>query len=58
VSWGESKVFVNLSREAVKRSPEYTESSMLDRDYETSLHQHYEREGYWVDDPADRELWR
>ena len=25
VSWSESKVFVNLSREAIKQSPEYTD---------------------------------
>ncbi len=50
VSWGESKVFVNLSREAIKQSPEYTEASLLTRDYETSLYHHYNRQGYWVDD--------
>jgi uncharacterized protein YrrD len=48
VSWSESKVFVNLSRETVKQSPEYTEASLLTRDYETSLHRHYNRQGYWV----------
>ncbi len=48
VSWDESKVFVNLSRDAIKRSPEYTEASLLTRDYETGLHRHYDRQGYWV----------
>jgi hypothetical protein len=48
VSWSESKVFVNLSREVIKRSPEYTEESLLTRDYETELHRHYDRQGYWV----------
>ena len=33
VSWSESKVFVNLSRETIKQSPEYTEESPLTRDY-------------------------
>jgi hypothetical protein len=42
----------------VKKSPEYSESSLLNRDYETSLHRHYQREGYWADEPADRALWR
>jgi uncharacterized protein YrrD len=55
VSWSESKVLVNLSRDAIKRSPEYTEESLLTRDYETGLHQHYNREGYWVDEPASKE---
>jgi hypothetical protein len=50
VSWGERKVFVNLSREVIKRSPLYTEESLLTRDYEIGLHQHYNRQGYWVDE--------
>ena len=54
VSWSESKVFVNLSREAIRKSPEYTEASLLTRDYETGLHRHYNRQGYWVDEPADK----
>lgn len=47
VSWDESKVFVNLSREAIKRSPEYTEESLITRDYEAGLYGHYQRESYW-----------
>lgn len=49
VSWGESKVFVNLSLEAIRQSPEYTEESLLNRDYETRLHRHYNRPEYWGD---------
>ena len=52
VSWNESKIFVNLLRETIKQSPEYTEESLLTRDYETGLHRHYNRQGYWVDEPA------
>ena len=55
VSWDEKKVLVDLSRETIKQSPEYTGESMLTRDYETRLHRHYDRRGYWVDDPADKE---
>jgi PRC-barrel domain len=54
VSWNESKVFVNLPGEAIKQAPEYTEKFMLTRDYETILHIHYNRKGYWVDEPADK----
>jgi hypothetical protein len=54
ISWNESKVFVNLSRETVKQSPEYSEEA-LTRDYETRLHQHYDREGYWTNEPAAKE---
>jgi uncharacterized protein YrrD len=51
VSWRESKVFINLPREAIKRSPEYTPES-LNRDYETALYRHYDRQRYWADEPA------
>jgi len=47
VSWSESKVFVNLTLEAIRQSPEYTEEALLTRDYEDKLHQHYQRPGYW-----------
>ena len=49
VSWEERKVFVNLSCEAIKQSPEFMPES-LDRDYELALHQHYDRQGYWTDE--------
>ena len=49
VSWDDSKVFVNLSRESIKQSPEYSEEFLLTRDYESKLHQHYNRKGYWVE---------
>jgi len=54
VSWSELEVSVNLSREAIKESPEYTEESLLTRDYETGLHKHYLREGYWSEEFAGK----
>ena len=50
VSWEEAKVFVNLTRATVQQAPEYTEASLLNRDYETGLYRHYQRPGYWVDE--------
>ena len=50
MSWSERKVFVNLSRETIKQSPEYTDESLITRDYEIGLHQHYDRQGYWIDE--------
>ena len=58
VSWIESKVFVNLTCETIRQSPEYTEESLLTRDYETELHRHYNRRGYWIDEPAEKEYSR
>ena len=55
VSWSESKVFVHLSRDEVKQSLEYTQESLLTRDYEIKLHRHYNRQGYWVDEPAAKD---
>jgi uncharacterized protein YrrD len=49
VSWSDSKVFVNLSREVIKQSPEYFEDNLLTRDYENELHQYYNRKGYWIE---------
>ena len=54
VSWGERKVFINLSRETIKQSPEYTDESLLTRDYEIGLHGHYNHKGYWVDELVAR----
>lgn len=56
VSWNESKVFVSLSLEDIKQSPEFTDASLLNRDYETELHRHYNRPGYWTDESAARDI--
>jgi hypothetical protein len=53
VSWGESKVFLNLTRAAVKSSPEYSEQTLVTRDYEDLLHRHYQRPGYWAESPIE-----
>jgi hypothetical protein len=57
VSWGQSKVFVHLLRKTIRQAPEYTDAFLLTRDYETELHGHYSRQGYWVDAVAqDQEV--
>ncbi len=48
VSWSKATVFVNLTREIIQQSPEFTTESLLTRDYETELHRHYNRQGYWL----------
>ena len=50
VSWSDSKVYVNLSRESIKASPEFTIETLPTRDYEIRLHEHYARTGYWMDE--------
>lgn len=41
ISWDELKVYVNLSQESIKQSPEYSEESPATRGYEELLHRHY-----------------
>jgi PRC-barrel domain protein len=48
VSWTESKVFVGLTREAIKTCPEYIESRPITRDYENKVYLHYGRPPYWL----------
>ncbi len=52
ISYDESKVFVDLSRETIRNVPEYNEDEVLTREHENVLHQHFNRQGYWVDTPA------
>jgi hypothetical protein len=49
ISWDEQKVFVNHTRNTVKQAPEYSDESLLTRNYEAGLHKHYNRKGYWED---------
>ncbi|WP_373551943.1 PRC-barrel domain-containing protein [Haliscomenobacter sp.] len=55
VIWSKSKVYINLSQEAIKQSPEYSEEALLTRDYETALHRHYNRQGYWQEELVAKE---
>lgn len=55
VDWSKAEIAFNISREAIKDAPEYTGASLLTRDYETRLHRHYDRKGYWVDEPIAME---
>ena len=55
VSWDESKVFVNLSRDAIKQAPEFTDVPLLTRSFEVDLYKYYERQGYWGAVPAAKE---
>ncbi len=47
VSWSEAKVTIDLDRQAIKDSPSYDEGSLIDRDAEARIYNHYDRNGYW-----------
>ena len=53
VEWTGFKVFVDLTRDAVKHAPPYHSGSQLDRDQEIGLHRHYVRPGYWAGDTRE-----
>jgi PRC-barrel domain len=48
VSWAESKVYVRISREAIRNAPEYSEAVPISREYENQLYTHYGRPPYWL----------
>jgi len=47
VSWPESKVTIDLDRQAIKDAPAYDEGALIDRDAEMRIYNHYCRNGYW-----------
>lgn len=47
VSWELSKVYVDLTRESIKKAPEYNLMAIINRDYEHRLYEHYGRSKYW-----------
>lgn len=55
VRWMDSKVSINMTRDAVKRSPEYDPAAQVNREYEDRLYSHYGAEPYWsnADDRHD-----
>ena len=55
VSWESRTVGVGMTRDAVRNAPEWRPEDRVDRQWETRLHGHYNRAGYW-ERPADRWL--
>jgi len=47
VSWFDSMVSINVTRQAVKDAPAYDPTIPLDRQHEMRLYKHYGRPGYW-----------
>ena len=47
VSWADSKVYVDLTQDAIRRSPRYDPSTPIQREYEQRLYGHYRRPRYW-----------
>lgn len=52
VSWAEDKVHVDLTREAIKNSPEWNPTEGINREYETRLYDYHGRPTYWTHQEA------
>lgn len=49
INWEQSRVYVEVTRQAIKAAPEYSEELRLARDFEARLFKHYQRQPYWTD---------
>ena len=49
VSWLDTTVSVNLTRQAVQNAPPYDSATPLNRDQEMDLYRHHARTGYWAE---------
>ena len=47
VSWEQRNVYVAMSRQAIKDSPEWNAYAAVNREYETRLYDYYGRPAYW-----------
>lgn len=47
ISWLEEKVYVGLTRQTIKNSPEFDPSEPVNKTYETHLYDYYGRPKYW-----------
>ena len=56
VSWPDSKVYVDLTRETIKNGPEWSESMPVTREYENRLFDYYDRSPYWT--PVSEQMHR
>lgn len=48
ISWEKSQVYVDITRRAVKESPDYDPTEPVNREYETRLYDYYGRPKYWI----------
>ncbi|MBB1073759.1 PRC-barrel domain-containing protein [Rhodoferax sp. 4810] len=47
IRWNDAKVSVNLTRQAIRESPRFDASTVLNRQQELDLYHHYARPNYW-----------
>lgn len=54
VSWEERKVHIDLTRQAIKDSPEWNASEAVNREYEARLYDYHGRPVYWGGDDQSK----
>jgi hypothetical protein len=47
IDWEKGEVHVDLTRQAIKSSPEWNPAEAINREYEADLYRHYDRPVYW-----------
>jgi len=47
VDWAQEKLWLDLTTDTIKNSPEYEPLAPIDRDYESVLHDYYGQPFYW-----------
>ena len=48
VSWADREIYVNISREIIRKSPQWNAERPVSREYELRLHKHYGYAPYWT----------
>ena len=48
VSWADREIYVTMSREIIRKSPQWNADRPIDREYELRLHKHYGYAPYWT----------
>ena len=48
VSWADREIYINMSREIIRKSPQWNAEQPVSREYELRLHKHYGYAPYWT----------
>lgn len=49
IHWEDSTIEINLTRNEIKKAPEYHPENLINRNYENALHRYYNKKPYWKD---------
>ncbi len=52
IRWEDRSLSFDVTRKVIEQSPPWDAAALVRRDYETELHRHYGRDGYWTRETA------